>query len=195
MKMDRLKPPSEFSFEDGNKSNAWKSWKKSLQFFLVATKINEESNAVKTSTLLTCIGKKGIDIYDTFTFNTEEDKLKLDVVLQKFDTYCEPRKNTTMMRYKFLTHKQSMGQSFGDFVIELKKLSEDCEFGDLKNSLVKDVIICGINDNNLRERLLRIDEADSNLEKIYKNWPSSGTNKSACQTTPSGREISSRSEA
>ena len=36
----------------------------------------------------------------------------------------------------------------------LKKLSADCEFGELKDSLILDVIIIGMSDNRLHERLL-----------------------------------------
>ena len=81
--------------------------------------------------------------------------MKLDKVLEKFDEYCEPRKNTTMARHKFLTHRQLLGQSFSEFVTELKNLSDDCDLGTLKESLIKDMIICGINDDKLRERCLR----------------------------------------
>ena len=118
--MDHSKAPSAFSFE-GNISKAWKSWKKAFGFFLVATETDGKSENIKTSTLLTCLGAKGRDIYDTFTFVNDEEKMNLHVVLTKFDNYCEPRKNTTIVRHQFLTHKQTAGQTFDEFVIELKK--------------------------------------------------------------------------
>ena len=37
----------------------------------------------------------------------------------------------------------------------LKKLSNDCEFGELKNALIKDIVAKGIIDTSLRERTLR----------------------------------------
>lgn len=40
---------------------------------------------------------------------------------------------------------------------DLKKLSADCEFGELKESLIKDRIIAGIRDNSVKSRLLRED--------------------------------------
>ena len=58
---------------------------------------------------------------------------------------------------------QKEGQTFQNFVTELRQLSEDCEFQDLKDSLIKDMIICGIVDNQLRERMLR--EPNINLVK------------------------------
>ena len=39
-------------------------------------------------------------------------------------------------------------------------MSEECEFGELKDSLIRDLIICGVNDSRLRERMLREPELD-----------------------------------
>ena len=75
--MDRLKPPSSFSF-DGNVAQAWKSWKKTFQFFITATETDEKSEKVKTSTLLICIGQRGREIYDTFTFTGAALSFKFD---------------------------------------------------------------------------------------------------------------------
>ena len=163
--MDQLKPPSAFSF-DGNVSKEWKQWKRSFKFFLAATESDGKSDKIKTSILLTCIGSKGREIYDSFTFEAVGDEMKLDAVVKCFDDYCEPRKNITMARHKFLTHKQVLGQSFNEFVTELKNLSEDCELGTLKDSPVKDIIICGVNDRQLKERYLREDGVD--LIKVIK---------------------------
>ena len=38
---------------------------------------------------------------------------------------------------------------------ELKKLSSECEFDNLQDSLIKDIIVCGTKGNSLRERLFR----------------------------------------
>ena len=50
---------------------------------------------------------------------------------------------------------------------ELKKLSQECEFGELHNSLIRDVIIMGLSDKKLRERLLR--EPDLTLDNAIKH--------------------------
>ena len=89
--------------------------------------------------------------------------MKLAPVLHKFSEYCNPRKNITILRLKFFTYRQQEGQNFHDFVTELKKLSSECEFDNLQDSLIKDMIVCGTKDNSLRERLLR--ECDLTLSK------------------------------
>ncbi len=53
--------------------------------------------------------------------------------------------------------------TFDQYLAELHTLSKTCDFGDLRDSLVRDRIVCGIPDNGLRERLLH--EPALTLEK------------------------------
>ena len=128
--MEGFNPPSPLIFE-GNISEQWIRWKQELDFYLVATEKDSKSDKVKSSILLTCIGDQGREIYNTFALNND-DKLKFDLILKKFDEYCSPRKNITLTRYKFLTYKQKEGQTFNEFLTQLRKFSSDCEFGELR---------------------------------------------------------------
>jgi hypothetical protein len=58
---------------------------------------------------------------------------------------------------------QSQDETFDKYVTELKILASTCNYGVLHDSLIRDRFICGINDSNLRERLLRV--ADLDLQK------------------------------
>ena len=152
--MDRFKPPDELNFE-GNLNEHWKKWKQELDFYLVATEKDEKDEKVKSCILLTCIGSQGREVYNTFTFQENESPHDFELIIKKFDEHCSPRKNVTLTRYKFLTYKQKEGQSFSEFVTQLRKLSTDCELDNLRESLIKDVIVIGILDDRVRERLLR----------------------------------------
>ncbi|XP_068675472.1 uncharacterized protein [Montipora foliosa] len=57
-------------------------------------------------------------------------------------------------------------RSFDIFVPDLRRRAEYCDFGAIKDSLIRDQIVVGINDPKLRERLLR--ETDLTLEKAVK---------------------------
>lgn len=162
MDLNTFTPPGQMQFE-GNLREHWRKWKQELEFYLQATEKDKKDNKVKSSIFLTCIGPQGREIYNTFAFENNEDKMNFDVLIKKFDEHCLPRKNITLIRHKFFTYKQKEGQSFHEFVIQLKRLSSDCEFNDLKDSLIRDTIIIGINDERLRERMLR--EPDLDLSK------------------------------
>ena len=60
-------------------------------------------------------------------------------------------------------HNQNEEQNIDDYVTELKLKSSHCEFGTLKESLIRDQIVAGAKDKRVPERLLR--EPDLTLDK------------------------------
>ena len=184
--METFQPPKQLNFESDNLANEWKKWENHLKVFLTATEKDGKPDNIKTSILLACIGDKGREIYETFQFGTRETEgapepsMVYKDVVEKFRDYCNPRKNITILRYKFFTCKQLESQTFDDFVTRLKVLSQDCEFGDLRDSLIKDVILIGVLDDKLRERLMR--EATLDLNKaIQLGQAASETRKHAAE--------------
>ena len=61
----------------------------------------------------------------------------------------------TLLRYRFFSYKQLEGQYFDNFVAELKKLRKECEFSNSQNPRIRDMIVFGITDNYLTQRLLQ----------------------------------------
>ena len=109
-------------------------------------------------------------------------------VLEKFSEYCNPRKNITILRHKFFTYRQHEEQNFHDFVTDLKKLSSECQFETLHESLIKDMIVCVTNDDSLRERLLR--ESELTLSKaISAVHATEETHKYACKILKSNETM------
>ena len=62
--MDKFNPPDPFNF-DGDIRKHRKRLKQELEFFLVATEKDKKENKVKPSTLVSCIGPQGREIYIT----------------------------------------------------------------------------------------------------------------------------------
>ena len=69
----------------------------------------------------------------------------------------------TIERHIFFARDQNAGEPFDAFVTDLKLKAKTCEFGALKESLVKDGIVGGIQNDHTRARLLR--ESDLTLSK------------------------------
>ncbi|CAI9742889.1 Hypothetical predicted protein [Octopus vulgaris] len=161
--MENLPHPKDLDFNQENLAAAWKKWKKEFNLFLIATESDMKPDKVKTSMFLTCIGSKGRDIHSTLDFDSPDEEMNLQTVIEKFDAYCEPRKNITFLRHKFFTCGQAEHQKFDEYVVELRQKAQQCEFGNLTDSLTKDILICGIRDMRLRERLLR--EPNLDLQK------------------------------
>jgi hypothetical protein len=67
-----------------------------------------------------------------------------DVLKTKFKEYCEPRKNLTYIRHVFFTRIQGQHESIDSYVTDLKTKAKPCEFEHLLDGLIRDRIVCGI---------------------------------------------------
>ena len=82
--------------------------------------------------------------------------------MEKFERYCNPRKNLTLERHSFFSRNQLDRETIDAYATDLRNKAARFEFGDLKDELILDRIVCGINDDTVRARLLR--EAELTLE-------------------------------
>lgn len=162
--METLKPPKPMSFE-GNIAENWKKWKQLFELYMLATGANTKTSEVQEAILLHVLGEEAVEKFNTFTL-TEEQKKEYATVITAWENYCVPRSNKSVERHIFFARNQKEGESFDTFLTDLKKLSASCGFGDLRDSLIKDRIISGINNKCLKDRLLR--EDTMTLEKCVK---------------------------
>ena len=95
-------------------------------------------------------------------WDSDEEKVKMDKVLEHFEQYCEPRKDTIYERYLFFSRGQESGEPIDKYATVLRNMADSCEFKDLKDSLIRDRIVFGIADNSVRERLLRVPDLTLN---------------------------------
>ncbi|XP_068687738.1 uncharacterized protein [Montipora foliosa] len=144
-----LSPPEPLDLSGGNISENWKKFKQKFTNY-------KKETATRVATLLTVIGNDTIDVFNTITWDVEGDDTKIEKVLQKFEEHCEPKKNVSYERYKFFSRAQESGETIDQYVTVLRKLSETCEFGTLRNSLIKDRIVLGVSNCKTRKRLLRV---------------------------------------
>lgn len=101
-------------------------------------------------------------MYNTFDI-VADDREKIDVLKTKFKGHCEPRKNCTYIRYVFFTRNQGQHESVASYVTYLKTKAKPCKFEHLSDGLMHDRIVCGIQNEGCRARLLR--EAELTLTK------------------------------
>ncbi|KAJ8883742.1 hypothetical protein PR048_015596 [Dryococelus australis] len=120
----------------------------------------KQSPEVQTTILLTVVGEERLEILNISELSAE-DKKDPQKVLQALETYCIPQANVSVERHIFFTRAQREGESIE--MTELRKLSQSCEFGEMKDSLIKDRIISGLLDNEVKTKLLNTDELS--LEK------------------------------
>ena len=83
---------------------------------------------------------------------------KYEDIKTKLEGFCAPKKNETYERFVFRNTKQEEGEQFDSFLTKLKLHSKSCNYGDLRDGMIRDQIVYGILNKKTQERLLR--EAD-----------------------------------
>ncbi|XP_049875309.1 uncharacterized protein K02A2.6-like [Pectinophora gossypiella] len=154
-----LKPP-----EPLHKLTAeeYKKFKNRFEVYRIAAGANNMESEVQVALLLHVMGPQCQDIFQTFEFPKDEAKNYVAVV-KKFDEHFIPLKNESVSSHVFFTRDQRRGETFDDYVTELRKLAKECEFGTLNDRMIRDRIVTGIGDSRLQDRLLR--ESDLTLTK------------------------------
>ena len=152
--MDVLDKPDRLKLT-GNVDSNWRAFKQQFQLYISAMGLEDKPNARKVALLLTMAGPQAIEVYNTFVFASQDDKTKLDKVLEQFDAHCSPKKNETYERYVFRSRMQQQRETFDSFLTDLKLKAQTCNFDNLRDSMIRDQIVFGVEDKKLRERLLR----------------------------------------
>ena len=72
--------------------------------------------------------------------------------------HLHPKPNEIAQRYLFFKRDRRGGERVKDYVAELRKLSEHCNFGNNLQESLRDRFVCGLNDEKVQQRLLATNE-------------------------------------
>ena len=153
--MERIKPPSELDIDSLNLADERKEWKEAWELYRISSSLHEKDDAVQIVTIQSILGTKARRVLKTLP-NVPADILETTVagILTALEMYCVPRKNTTYERYAFRMTTQE-DRTIDVFVTDLRRRAEHCDFGALKDSLIRGQIVVGISDPKLREEAAR----------------------------------------
>ena len=149
----------ELDFENGSLAENWKRWKQTMKLTLQLGPLAEKDEKQQCGYFLLYIGQKGRDIYNTWALKSAEID-KIDALFDRFEAYCIPKQNVTVLRYKFNTRDQRSDENIDQYVTELRRLANDCSYGELLEEMIRDRIVCGTNNPQIKEKLLQAETLD-----------------------------------
>jgi hypothetical protein len=158
---------------------AWEAYKRDFLIHLDAHGLDDKPGRRKVGVLLSSMGREAIRIYDSFEWAPgapadegnaieeieAEDKHNVEHVFIKFDRHFGVHNFRNIKRQELLNTKRG-AMTIMDFISELKRKAEHCEYGDQREGFICDMIINGVNDAKCSERLMEIPAANLTLEKV-----------------------------
>lgn len=141
----RIDPPGNFDFSDPGK---WTRWRARWLRYREASRINEHPEREQINTLIYSLGEQAEDIILSrgIPENTHDE------VLRAFNDYFGVRTNIIVERAKFNRLVQN-GDGMDVFINKIYRQAEYCEYGALREELIRDRIVVGVDDDQLSDKL------------------------------------------
>ena len=130
----QLQPPEPFNF--GNPDD-WPRWRRRFEQFRVASGLGASTAPQQVCTLLYCIGEEAEAVLAS-TGLTEDERKVYDTVLAKFDGYFQIRRNVIFEHARFNRCNQQEGESAEKYITDLYTLADNCNYGDLREEMIRD---------------------------------------------------------
>ena len=135
----------------------WTYYCERLAQFFVANGISDP--AKQRAVLLSACGGGTYQLIRSLVFPAKPTERSFSEIVKLVHDHLLPAPSSIVQRFKFFCRSQQDSESVSQFVAELRKLSELCEFGDTLDVMLRDRLVCGLRNQKLQQRLL----AESNL--------------------------------
>ena len=152
-----LRTPTELRFSAANMAAEWARWKRDWLYYAAARELSEKPAPVQIGTFFNYAGVDAQEVASHFEWQEEDG---LPALLEKFEAYCNPRRNIVLERFNFHARIQQPGETITAFLAALRSLIATCDFPDPEN-MIRDRLVTGVADRATQRALLR--QADLTL--------------------------------
>ena len=111
--MPKFNPPEAMPFDAPSQ---WPEWRELFCRYRIATRLHKDGGDIQVSSLIYAMGRQAENIFKSFIFETRQPsdidpvpvdpKDDFDVVLEKFEQYFVPKRNTIHERTLFYQRSQ-----------------------------------------------------------------------------------------
>jgi len=133
------------------KNDDFSAWIDRFELFVL---LNEVNTHKKKLMFLTLLGNDGYSLLRDLCIPSKPIDKSYESLKELLSNYNNPKPNLLTERYKFKERKQGSDETIHQFVTALKKLSQFCEFGVNLDDSLRDQVVYGIKDVNIKKRLL-----------------------------------------
>nr|CAI5832777.1 unnamed protein product [Callosobruchus analis] len=110
-------------------------------------------------------------------FNPQQ--ITFSQTLNAFENHFIPRRNIIFERYKFNTRSQQQGEPIERFITSLHSLAEHCQYGQLKEELIRDRIVVGMQDRRTTSAFWKPNRPNSKQLRAEQSFSSANGGKGA----------------
>ncbi|UYV78016.1 hypothetical protein LAZ67_15003200 [Cordylochernes scorpioides] len=135
-----------------NNPNEWPNWIKRFERFRKASELKSKKEEEQVNALIYILGEKTEDALISFNL-TEIEINNYKTVVKKFEEHFIGKRNVIFERAQFNRRYQRDGEAVEEYIRVLHKMAENCNYGSLKEEIIRDRIVVGVKNLQLSEKL------------------------------------------
>ena len=133
----------------------WASYSERLSSFFKANKVLEDLQVHK---LISGMSAKMYQLLRSLVTPEKPGSKSLTEICAVLEKHLSPKPLLIAERYRFYVRNQAEGDSISEYVAALKKMSQNCEFGQFLQDALRDRLVCGLRNDHIQKRLLSEDK-------------------------------------
>ena len=130
----------------------WSQYVERLGYFFVANGITAADK--KRAVLLAVVGPATYTVLRNLISPTKPGEVSYSDIVKTLTDHFSPAPSEIVQRFKFNCRARKPGESVATYVAELRAIAEFCNFGGTLEDMLRDRLVCGINDSAIQRRLL-----------------------------------------
>ena len=141
----------------------WPAYCERLEQYFVANDVEDAGK--QRAILLSVCGSTTYQLIRNLVAPAKPTERTFGELVKLVNEHLTPPPSVTMQRFKFHSRSQKEGETLSQFVAELRRLSEHCNFEASLDDMLRDRLVCGIRDVRVQRRLLA--EPDLGFKKAF----------------------------
>lgn len=148
--MDKFTIPSMDWSTPGDIHKRFKIFKQKCSLIFDGPLLNK-TEGQKARLLLLWAGDKGLEIYNTATWDVEADQFKINPIFEKLEAYTKPQSNQILSRYQLRCLKQD-NMPLEEFLTKARTLIDDSGYdAAFKDETLRDTLVFGLKSDKVRK--------------------------------------------
>ena len=130
----------------------WQNYVERLEFFFQANSITD--GAKKRAILLSSCGPEPYNLFRGLCAPGKPADKSFQELVDLMQAHQHPKPNPIAERFMFNTRDRLPEESVSVYMASLRRLTEHCGYGEQIDSMLRDRLVCGINNERIQQRLL-----------------------------------------
>ena len=158
-----MKRPTYGRIEEFKFQNNFEGYTERLEEYFTANEIEDEDK--KRSIFLTVCDEKAYSLLRNLCSPDKPNTKTYDELKTTLTEHLRPKPLTIAKRFKFHQRKQEGNETVRDYLANLRKLADTCNFNAFLEEALRDRLVCGLYSKQIQRKLLT--ERELNLKKEF----------------------------